>query len=85
MIAGPGAFATNYATPIVTMAKGSSATFANADPISHDVIADDGSFRSELISVGSTPIVGVEALEAGEYGFYCSLHRNMTGTLVVTG
>ena len=42
-------------------------------------------FGSQLISTGqSGPVVGVEKLVPGNYNFYCSLHRNMTGTLTVT-
>jgi len=29
-------------------------------------------------------VEGVEVLAPGSYGFYCSLHRNMTGTLTET-
>jgi plastocyanin len=41
-------------------------------------------FWSELIFLGkSTPVLGLSNLQVGEtYPFYCSLHGNMTGTLV---
>jgi polyvinyl alcohol dehydrogenase (cytochrome) len=84
IIAGPGAVATTYATPTVTMTQGSSATFTNLDVAQHDVISDDGLFSTPLIGIGqSTPVNGAEALSPGSYGFYCSLHRNMTGSLIV--
>jgi outer membrane protein assembly factor BamB/plastocyanin len=85
VIAGPGAVATTYATPTVTIQHGQSLSFTNLDVPQHDVRADDGSFGSELISTGqSGPVDGVEQLAPGSYGFYCTLHRNMTGTLTVS-
>ena len=84
VIAGPGAVATTYATPAVTIQHGQSLSFTNLDVPQHDVKANNGSFGSPLISTGqSTPVAGVESLAPGSYAFYCSLHRNMTGTLVV--
>jgi plastocyanin len=85
IVAGPGAVATTYATPAVTMPRGGSATFTNLDPIQHDVVSTQpGLFSTPLIGIGqSTPVTGVEALAPGSYGFYCSLHANMTGTLTV--
>ena len=85
IIAGPGAVATTYATPTVTVQQGGSATFTNLDVPQHDVRADNGSFSTPLIGTGqSAPVEGVEVLAPGAYGFYCSLHPNMTGTLQVT-
>ena len=42
-------------------------------------------FWSEAISTGeSTEVLGLERVESGQdYGFFCSLHPNMRGTLVV--
>ena len=85
IVAGPGAVVTTYATPVVNVPQGGSATFTNLDVAQHDVISDQGLFSTPLISLGeSAPVAGVEALTPGSYGFYCSLHRNMTGTLVVS-
>jgi plastocyanin len=84
VVAGPGAVATTYATTTVTIQHGQSLSFTNLDVPQHDVQANNGSFTTPLISTGqSSPVSGVEALAPGSYGFFCSLHRNMTGTLVV--
>jgi polyvinyl alcohol dehydrogenase (cytochrome) len=84
VVAGPGAVASTYATPAVTIQQGQSLTFTNLDAVQHDVDARDGSFESPLVGLGaSTPVNGVEALVPGSYAFYCSLHPNMTGTLTV--
>lgn len=41
-------------------------------------------FWSPLITLqAETPVFGVEELEPGTYPFYCTLHGNMEGTLVV--
>jgi plastocyanin len=84
VIAGPGAVVTTYATPTVTIQHGQSLNFTNLDVPQHDVQSNTGSFGSALISTGqSGPVTGVDKLVPGSYSFYCSLHRNMTGTLVV--
>jgi outer membrane protein assembly factor BamB/plastocyanin len=82
VIAGPGAVATTYATPTVTIQHGQPLSFTNLDVPQHDV--QGNGFGSPLISTGqSTPVAGVDTLAPGSYSFFCSLHRNMTGTLIV--
>ena len=82
-----------YATKDVTIDQGQAITFQNSDQTAfHDVTADqNGSngkplFGSESIKGGQTaPVTGVEYLTTGDYGFHCSLHPFMTGTIHVTG
>lgn len=73
---------------------GEVATFDNVQsPTYHDVTAKqsgpDGRplFFSKLIPSGQiTPVNGTEYLEAGTYGFYCTLHGEaMSGELTVDG
>ena len=81
-----------YTTKEVTIDQGQSITFQNSDTVSaHDVTADangpDGKplFKSDLIGGGKTAAVkGVEFLTTGDYGFHCSVHNFMTGTIHVT-
>ncbi|HJR45608.1 MAG TPA: plastocyanin/azurin family copper-binding protein [Actinomycetota bacterium] len=42
-------------------------------------------FWSQRVGVGqSTEVLGLEAVKSGEqYAFYCTVHPNMTGTLIV--
>lgn len=48
----------------------------------HDVVADDGSFVSELMREGSyTHVFEAE----GEFGYDCSVHPEMTGVVTVVG
>ncbi|MEO7803803.1 MAG: hypothetical protein ABIS18_05105 [Actinomycetota bacterium] len=43
-------------------------------------------FKSDTLGLGETGIVfGTEGIPAGSYGFYCTLHTWMTGTLIVVG
>lgn len=90
VVAGPGAYASTYATPVITMSAGSKLSFVNFDAAQHDVVANDKGgdgnplFRSKLIGFNSTaPVEGAEKAGPGQYGFYCSLHPGMRGQLVV--
>ena len=86
IIAGPGAVATTYANARISVPRGTKVDFLNLDVPQHDVVSDTpGLFQSALVGTGqTTPVNGVEALGPGSYGFFCSLHPNMTGTLDVT-
>lgn len=46
----------------------------------HDVVADDGSFVSELVTTGEYTHLFTEA---GEYGYDCSIHPEMRGVVKV--
>jgi plastocyanin len=81
-----------YTTPNVTMAQGERLTFQNLDLVEHDVTASrrgpDGRplFRTPLIGNAEEVFVeGSQFLTTGSYGFLCSVHPQMTGTLNVTG
>jgi plastocyanin len=81
---GPGAASYGYLTPTVTITKGETVTYTNADPVRHNVSSADGLFRSELADAGQTvPVTGAEKLDKGTYTFFCEPHKNMKGRLVV--
>lgn len=90
VVAGPGAVAATYLTPIVTVqADAPELSFVNADIAPHDVDHDvpNGKkrlFESPVIGTGQTTEVTFKgSLRAGEsYDFYCSIHPNMFGTLL---
>ncbi|HEY2429906.1 MAG TPA: hypothetical protein VGI06_13300, partial [Acidimicrobiales bacterium] len=91
VVAGPGAYATTYATPIMVVGAGGTLSFANEDLQQHDVTAaavgPDGRplFQSALIGLGEVADVrGVSRLHPGSYGFFCSIHPGMHGTLIVS-
>jgi plastocyanin len=81
-----------YATTDATIDQGQAVTFNNSDRTAfHDVTADksgsDGKplFASTTIEGGKTaPVERVEFLTTGDYGFHCSVHPFMKGTLHVT-
>jgi polyvinyl alcohol dehydrogenase (cytochrome) len=91
ILAGPAAANTGYATPVASTRKGGPLSFVNLDVVLHDVTSDqkgpDGTplFRSKLIGLGeSAPIEGLDKVEPGkQYGFFCSVHPGMRGTLAV--
>jgi plastocyanin len=80
-----------YFTASPSADQGEEVTFQNLDLVDHDVVADgkgpDGQplFRSALVARGASSVVaGTEFLTSGSYGFFCSLHSNMRGTLTIT-
>ena len=79
-----------YTTSGVTIDQGNKVTFRNTDVANHDVVSDAPGpedsrlFRSDTIGQGTSAVRGVEYLTAGSYGYFCSSHPNMTGTLTVT-
>ena len=87
LLAGPQATTTGYATPRMVLAQGQRLSFANLDVTPHNVVsAEAGLFRSTLVGLAGTGVVeGTERLAGGDYGFYCSVHPGMTGTLTVAG
>jgi plastocyanin len=64
--------------------------FENTDTMPHNIAiyADESKseklFEGEMVTDGSV-VYTIPVLEPGEYVFDCSLHPNMTGTLVVEG
>jgi plastocyanin len=77
-----------YSPAEVTIARGDSLVFANNDIAPHDVTADGAkpAFHSAVMSTAQQGQVdGVPDLGPGRYGFHCSLHTFMKGTLAVTG
>jgi plastocyanin len=66
-------------------------SYTNGDIVQHDVVARDRGpdggplFHSRLAGLGEpVPVEGLDRVESGKsYGFYCSLHPGMQGTLIV--
>jgi plastocyanin len=75
----------------ITIAQGEKVTFTNGDTVTHDVTAAtkgaDGNplFESEKIGAGqSAAVAGAEYLTTGSYGYICSIHPGMKGTITVS-
>lgn len=77
--------------PLLVVPHGGSVLFTNLHVWGHSITSDawampgeERLFRSEVIPFGDTvEVQGVPTLEPGEYGFFCSNHRGMRGTLRV--
>jgi plastocyanin len=80
-----------YSTPEITIDQGETVVFHNGDVSTHDVTADqkgpDGKpvFQSKLTDQNKdSPVTGADELKTGSYGFFCSVHPQMRGTIKVT-
>jgi len=89
IVAGPN---TTYLTTSPSMDQGEPLTLYSFDVPNHDVRATDKGadgeplFGTPLIGFGGSAFVeGSQYLTTGQYGFFCSIHANMVGTLTVTG
>ena len=65
----------------LTIKVGQTVTWVNQDAPQHDVVANDGSFKSDLLDKGQT--FSFTFTKAGTYPFYCSIHPQMKGTVTV--
>jgi polyvinyl alcohol dehydrogenase (cytochrome) len=91
IVAVPGSTYSTYATPVMVTQPGGPLNFMNMDLPQHDVIADDKGpdgrplFQSKLSGIGEiAPIEGLDRVKSGQtYGFFCSLHPGMRGSLIV--
>lgn len=80
---GPTVEVENFAyTPAnLTVPTGATVTWKFEDSAPHDVLADDESFRSPLLSDGETYQFTFN--EPGGYPYICSIHPSMMGTVTV--
>ncbi len=75
-------FAFNPAT--LTIKPGSTVTWTNRDGVDHTIVADSGSpasFKSEALADGAS--FSFTFTQPGTYGYYCSIHPSMKGTIIV--
>ena len=79
-----------YSNPNVEIDQGEKVIFRNGDVASHDVTADqkgpDGKpiFASALIGRNEeAEVKGADSLTTGSYGYFCSVHPQMKGTIKV--
>ena len=71
-----------YEPAEVTVKRGQAIRWDFLGTQEHDVVAEDGSFVSELVTEGSFTHVFDEA---GEFPYLCSIHPEMTGLVTVEG
>jgi plastocyanin len=70
-----------FKAPVTTVKAGSTVTWINADDIPHTVVSKDGLFKSKVLDTGDR--FSFTFAKAGQFGYFCSLHPHMTGTIVV--
>lgn len=70
-----------YSPANVTVAVGDTVTWTNSDQISHTATADGGSFDTGALGNGASGTVTFS--NAGTFPYHCSIHPDMTGSVVV--
>jgi plastocyanin len=65
----------------VTIQAGDTVTWTNADQLDHDATANDGSWATATFGLAGSGAVTFQA--AGTYPYHCTIHPDMTGTVVV--
>ena len=68
----------------LTVRPGSTVRVVNMDAAAHNVTAADGGFATQTLAQGGSATFTAPAAP-GRYAFRCTLHPEMTGTLVVAG
>ena len=72
-----------FSPATLTVKAGQTIKVTNRDSVGHTMTADDGSsFESGLLGKDQSGTIVVPS-KPGSYGFHCSPHPNMRGTLVV--
>jgi plastocyanin len=70
-----------FRDPVVTVKPGTTVTWTNADDIPHTVVSKDGVFRSKVLDSGDR--FSFTFAKPGQFGYFCSIHPHMTGTVIV--
>ena len=70
-----------FKNPVVTVKAGTTVTWTNGDDIPHTVVSKDGVFKSKVLDTGDR--FSFTFAKAGQFGYFCSLHPHMTGTIIV--
>ena len=70
-----------FRDPTVTVKPGTTVTWTNGDDIPHTVVSKDGMFKSKVLDTGDR--FSFTFAKPGQFGYFCSLHPHMTGTIVV--
>jgi plastocyanin len=70
-----------FKNPTLTVKPGTTVTWTNADDIPHTVVSKDGAFKSKVLDTGDR--FSFTFAKAGQFGYFCSLHPHMTGTVIV--
>jgi plastocyanin len=70
-----------FKAQVVTIKPGTTVTWTNADDIPHTVVSKDGLFKSKVLDSGDK--FSFTFAKPGQFGYFCSIHPHMIGTIVV--
>ena len=70
-----------FRNPVVTVKPGTAVTWTNGDDIPHTVVSKTGAFKSKVLDTGEK--FSFTFAKPGQFGYFCSLHSHMTGTIIV--
>ena len=70
-----------FKAQVLTVKPGTTVTWTNADDIPHTVTSTTGLFKSKVLDSGDK--FSFTFAKPGQFGYFCSLHPHMTGTIVV--
>jgi plastocyanin len=71
----------DFAPMTITVAAGTTVTWANNDDIPHTVRAVDGSFHSKALDTDDK--YSFTFTKPGVYSYFCSVHPKMVGKVIV--
>jgi len=71
----------SFAPAALKVKAGTQITWTNADDIPHTVVSNGPTFKSKVLATGET--FTFTADKPGTYSYFCSIHPNMTGKVVV--
>jgi plastocyanin len=70
-----------FKAQVVTVKPGTTVTWTNGDDIPHTVVSKTGLFKSKVLDTGDR--FSFTFAKPGQFGYFCSLHPHMTGTIIV--
>src|SRR5215471_18908788 len=72
---------TAFGTNPLVVSVGTTVTWTNNDTISHDSVADGGTWNSGILAAGQS--FPFKFTTAGTFTYKCTIHPNMVGTVTV--
>lgn len=71
----------SYEPQTLTVKAGDTVTWVNEDSVSHNAVADDESWATDMFGEGGSDSVAFDM--PGTYPYVCTAHAAMVGTIVV--
>jgi plastocyanin len=71
----------SFVPAALTVKAGTQITWTNGDDIPHTVVSNGPTFKSKVLATGEK--FTFTADKPGTYSYFCSIHPNMTGKVVV--